>query len=200
VATTIALRDLAPADLPAAANLLGRAYRDNPLMFALLGDDPAVRESVNEQIQLVRLEALEAVILAVDDEAIVGVCGYEKPDTPAMPEHIVKRWIEVLSAAGPVIAQRASQMLADFAALSYKEPHWQLGPVAVSPDVQGSGIGSRMVREFCARVDAEHGLAHLDTDKPENVRLYERFGFEIFAEQMVLGTRTWSMVRPPTEP
>ena len=42
-----------------------------------------------------------------------------------------------------------------------EEPHWHLGPVAVD--------------------------AHLETDRPENVSFYERFGFEIVGEQEVLG-------------
>jgi len=74
------------------------------------------------------------------------------------------------------------------------ESHWHLGPVAVSPEVQGRGVGSAMISDFCSRLDVQ-ALAYLETDKPENVRLYQRFGFTIVAEAEVLGVRNWFMSR-----
>ena len=78
-----------------------------------------------------------------------------------------------------------------------EEPHWHLGPVAVDAHLQGMGVGSRLMQAFCAKMDAEHEDAYLETDKPENVRFYERFGFEVVSEQDVLGTPNWFMLRRP---
>ena len=41
------------------------------------------------------------------------------------------------------------------------EPHWHLGPVAVESRLQGQGVGTVMIDDFCARMDqlfAEHEL------------------------------------------
>jgi len=48
---------------------------------------------------------------------------------------------------------------------------------------------------FSARMDAAGEDAYLETDKPINVRFYERFGFEVVGEQEVLGVPNWFMVR-----
>jgi hypothetical protein len=40
-------------------------------------------------------------------------------------------------------------------------------------------------------------LAYLETDRPENVRLYEKFGFVTTSEALVLGTPNWFMQRRP---
>ena len=48
---------------------------------------------------------------------------------------------------------------------------------------------------FCATVDAAGGVAYLETDKPENVGYYERFGFETVGEVDVLGVTNWFMRR-----
>jgi ribosomal protein S18 acetylase RimI-like enzyme len=48
---------------------------------------------------------------------------------------------------------------------------------------------------YCVRVDAAGGDAYLETDKPANVRFYERFGFEVVGEQEVLGVPNWFMSR-----
>jgi ribosomal protein S18 acetylase RimI-like enzyme len=69
--------------------------------------------------------------------------------------------------------------------------------VAVEPGLQGMGVGSQMLERFCARMDDEGEMAFLETDKPENVRLYERFRFETIAEAEVFGNTNWFMRREP---
>ena len=54
-----------------------------------------------------------------------------------------------------------------------------------------------LMRAFCERMDAAHENAYLETDKPENVRFYERFGFEVVGEQDVLDVPNWFMLRRP---
>ena len=76
------------------------------------------------------------------------------------------------------------------------EPHWHLGPVAVDSHLQKRGIGGIMMADFCARVDDKAVLSYLETDKSENVRFYEKFGFLVMDEAKVLGVRNWFMSRP----
>ncbi len=76
------------------------------------------------------------------------------------------------------------------------ETHWHLGPVGVERDLQGKGTGSALLKVFCDRMDTAGGLAYLETDKSENVRFYERFGFEVVAQDDVVGVRNWFMARP----
>jgi predicted N-acetyltransferase YhbS len=81
--------------------------------------------------------------------------------------------------------------------LDPKERHWHLGPLAVDAHLQGMGIGSKLMRVFCAKMDAAGEDAYLETDKPINVRFYERFGFEVVTEQDVIGVTNWFMLRRP---
>jgi predicted N-acetyltransferase YhbS len=76
-----------------------------------------------------------------------------------------------------------------------KERHWHLGPLAVDAHLQGEGVGNRMMRVFCAKMDAAGEDAYLETDKPANVRFYERFDFEVVGEEDVLGVPNWFMLR-----
>lgn len=52
-----------------------------------------------------------------------------------------------------------------------------------------------MLAAFAARMDAAHQPAYLETDKPENVRFYQRFGFQVTSEATVLSTPNWFMWR-----
>jgi hypothetical protein len=40
-------------------------------------------------------------------------------------------------------------------------------------------------------------MGWLETDKAENVRLYERFGYVVVEQTDVLGVPNWFMRRPP---
>ena len=54
-----------------------------------------------------------------------------------------------------------------------------------------------MMNVFCDRADRDGVLAYLETDKPENVRFYEKFGFETTGEAPVIGVPNWFMRRSP---
>lgn len=75
------------------------------------------------------------------------------------------------------------------------KPHLHLGPLAVEPHLRGRGIGSQILDEHCRHLD-ERGLGgYLETDRRENVRLYERFGYRVVAETSVIGVPNWFMWR-----
>ena len=74
-------------------------------------------------------------------------------------------------------------------------PHAHLGPFGVEPELQGRGIGSLVLTEYTRRLDAAGEDSYLETEKPENVALYSRFGFEVIEEAEVLGVPNWFMWR-----
>jgi hypothetical protein len=46
-------------------------------------------------------------------------------------------------------------------------------------------------------MDEQKALTYLETDKPENVRFYAKFGFVTTSDASVLGTPNWFMQRQP---
>ena len=79
-----------------------------------------------------------------------------------------------------------------------KEPHWHLDPLGVTPDLQGKGVGSQMMEHYCSQIDKSGMAAYHETDRPENVRFYERFGYEVIGEETILDFPNWYMWRPAT--
>ena len=56
-----------------------------------------------------------------------------------------------------------------------------------------------LLADYCRRLDRRGLLSYLETDKPENVRLYKRFGYEVIADDDVIGVVNWFMMREPTQ-
>jgi hypothetical protein len=53
-----------------------------------------------------------------------------------------------------------------------------------------------MLAAFCARMDDWRTSSYLETDKPENVIFYKKFGFTVVVEAEVQGIPNWFMLRP----
>jgi ribosomal protein S18 acetylase RimI-like enzyme len=136
------------------------------------------------------------VLGAFRDGALVGVAVAARPRR-CQPTPFEKLSIlpAVLFQAPAGTTARVLRWSGEWARLDPPEPHWHLGPIAVDPTAQGQGVGGAMVRALCAIVDGEGEFAYLETDKPENVRFYARFGFAVTAESEVLGLQNWFMSR-----
>ncbi len=63
--------------------------------------------------------------------------------------------------------------------------------------MHGHGIGSRLLQEYVDECDEAGELAYLETDKSQNVRFYQRFGFSVADQAKVVGVQNWFMTRKP---
>ncbi|HEV2785604.1 MAG TPA: GNAT family N-acetyltransferase, partial [Solirubrobacteraceae bacterium] len=92
---------------------------------------------------------------------------------------------------------RTARWMREWARHDPNDAHSHLGPLAVDAGLQGQGIGSVLLAEYCRRVDSAGQVAYLETDKLANVHFYARAGFEVVHESEVLGVRNWYMRREP---
>lgn len=78
------------------------------------------------------------------------------------------------------------------------QPHWYLALLGVDPTRQGRGLGRALLDPVLTRCDETLESAYLETQKPENLPFYERFGFQILDEVSVAGSPpVWLMWRDP---
>jgi len=123
------------------------------------------------------------------------VCGMMPPGN-CLPDFRQRlRLLPTLLSIGPRAVGRMMRWLGVWEKHDPEERHWHLGPLVVDAHLQGMGVGSRMMQVFCAQMDAAREDTYLETDKRENVRFYERFGFEVVGEQEVLGVTNYFMLR-----
>ncbi|HXY45357.1 MAG TPA: GNAT family N-acetyltransferase [Acidimicrobiales bacterium] len=79
---------------------------------------------------------------------------------------------------------------------------WYLQLLVVDPPLQRHGVGSALLGPVLARAD-EDGLAcYVETQNPDNLPYYRRFGFEVVEELRPVrhGPPLWTMQREPQPP
>ncbi len=186
-------------ELDAVVGVLARGMRDNPTHVAVYGEDPEVRRQKIERSFSGAARALHwdqhMLVARTPDGTIVAACGMMPPGACQPSPRQQLRLLPLILGSGLPTALRTMRWLGTWAKSDPDERHWHVGPLAVDAPLQGQGIGSRLMEVFCARMDEAGEDAYLETDKPINVTFYQRFGFEVVAEQPVLGRPNWFMLR-----
>jgi ribosomal protein S18 acetylase RimI-like enzyme len=78
------------------------------------------------------------------------------------------------------------------------EPHWYLPLMGADPMQQSRGIGSALMQHALIACDRDHKLAYLESTNPRNLRLYERYGFDLLGTIQVGTSPTlFPMLRKP---
>lgn len=192
---------LVPDEIPAAARILAASMRDNPLHPAVFGTDAARLEPLlyagfyrvlSQQLRSGRVMAIH------DSRQLVAVAGMFAPGhcLPDLRDRLTL--LPALVRAGAL--HRLLRIHTWLRIWSRHDPdcaHWHLGPAAVERSRQGQGHGSRLLQAICTHLDHHDACGYLETDKPANVRLYRRFGFDVVATEDVLGVSNWFMLRSP---
>src|SRR5690606_24012032 len=203
-ARPLQVASLPPALLADAARLLAAGMRDNPLHLRVFGATQARLEPLlaDAFVRLLdRQRRTGHVLGAFDGERLVGVAAMVAPGHCQPPAREKATMLRILARARSL--HRLPRIACWLHAWRRHDPrfdHWHLGPAAVARGRRGQGIGTRLMEAVCERLDRCGGVGYLETDKPENVRLYRRGGFEEAGRQRVLGVDTWFMLRHPRCP
>jgi GNAT superfamily N-acetyltransferase len=186
-------------DVSVAADALGRAFVDDPLLTAILGrpDDLAKRLARYFTLEC-RLALRAGGEVWLDDEGL-GAAIWRRPGAWLDPLPTQLRALPAYLAIFPRSFLRASKAINATARVHPKEPpHWYLLAIGVVPEEVGKGRGSALLRPVLERCDAEGAPAYLEASTDANARLYERLGFERREEIEVLpGVRSLAMWREP---
>ena len=194
----VSLVDWRPEMLAATVDLLARAFAKNPLHVAAFGKD-AVLEKNRAFFQAGLSTFRGRRLVAVEGARIIGFIHWvESPGCRFSWKQRARLVPVMLRKFGPGATLRLSAWLSAWAKNDSNDTHWHVGPIGVDPDVQGKGIGRRMMEACCTALldNAANGV--LETDKPENVRFYEKFEFEVVKEVEVIGVKTFFMARSHT--
>ncbi len=76
--------------------------------------------------------------------------------------------------------------------------HWYLFVLGVDPARQGQGVGGTIIQPILERADRDRLPCYLETMKERNVTFYRKHDFEVVVEDVFPnGPRYWTMKRDP---
>jgi ribosomal protein S18 acetylase RimI-like enzyme len=198
-ATSPTVVRLTTGQVPAAAELIARAFDHYEMTRALI-PDAAKRRQATAAMAMTRLYRAMPhgyVFAASDRRDVQGVAVWLPPHVkpssrpPLQVFPATARAVVVYAGAVPrlpLIIARSCRGLARYrrilrtrASAITSAPQWHLAILATDPQHQGRGVGSRLLDHMLERVDADSIGVWLETNHPGNVRLYEKFGFIVTA-------------------
>lgn len=195
------VRRAGPGDVPEARTVLAAAFDASALMRWALPDAATRRDAIAAWLgpALDRYVAVGRVDVVEDEDGIRAVAAWRLPRP--VPEHPVLR--SAPSGAGALAAlvgaeraARVLEVLGGSAAHAPDEPAAYLHFLAVRPDAQGGGLGSRLVRHALAEHDAAGTTTWLCTADARNLPFYARLGYGVVGEVDLEGTATlWALHR-----
>lgn len=86
----------------------------------------------------------------------------------------------ILTCTGIGNVRKAMQRETKIKALQPKEPFYYLWFIGVSPQAQGKGIGTALMKEFLAECGFNKRVICLETSTTRNLPWYKKFGFSIY--------------------
>ncbi len=199
-----AVRPFARADLRRAVATLARAFADDPVMRWIFPDD-RMRHLRLPRFFAVTLRGTslrhEGTEVAVSGASVLG-CAIWVPPGAWRPSG----WQQLASLAQFTWALRsrlgvATDTYAKLIEAHPHQPHWYLSGIGTDPSVQGTGVGSGLMRSRLARCDAAGLPAYLESSKESNVPFYRSHGFSVTRELTIPhgGPTLWLMWREPRE-
>jgi ribosomal protein S18 acetylase RimI-like enzyme len=175
-------------------HMLARAFVTNPLNIAAFGPSQLARNEAFFQVGLAAMKGPRLV--ATDGSEILGLIHWvHAPNCQFSGFEQLRMAPALLKGCGIASVLRVGSWQSVWSRNDPSAPHAHLGPLAVSPEAQGQHTGHQLMERYCEELDQSSIAGYLETDRPENVGFYHRFGFEVTNEVMVLGVRNYLMWR-----
>ena len=179
--------------------MLAVAFADNPLNRAVIRSDDHERRVRSNlygmRAVLPTAAAWGCVWLARRNGSPTGALISTPPGRYPLPTPGPGTRLACLVGQGRRVSQRWAEVFRALDAVHVREPHWYLSSMGVRRELQGSGVGRTLLRDWLAEVDTTGAPAYLETDRSENIPFYEGGGFRVVRESVVIGVPIWHMIR-----
>ncbi|PRY54118.1 acetyltransferase (GNAT) family protein [Knoellia remsis] len=193
----VTVREMRQGERKDAAAALATAFRYDPVN-RFIGSRPERDRILWDTLLRFQHGDAASVDLAVDGRRVVGVGVWDPPGHAPSLMSRLRAGPGFLRALGRD-ARKGAQVEEWMARHRPQEPFWYLAHLGATEP--GKGVGSALLNYRLAQLDREGGrTAYLENSNERNLRLYERFGFEV-TSRLDGGPEgappVWGMVRRP---
>ncbi|MEX2159594.1 MAG: GNAT family N-acetyltransferase [Dehalococcoidia bacterium] len=198
------LMPIAPAKREQVAEMLARAFFDDPLMMYVQPDSERRRRGDHFFFLRVIAYCDRYGVANTFASAPEGAALWLPPDAPTTSTlRMVRSGMAALPfAMGFGAAMRfmtAGNYLESLHHRNMPPRHWYLLVLGIEPERQGMGLGGAIIQPTLERADRERLPCYLETMKERNVTFYRKHGFDVVVEGELPkgGPHFWTMRREP---
>lgn len=191
-------------DIDEAVGCLATAFAQDPITGFLLQTGQGYRERVTRFFSLLmgaRIELGMPIFVARELHEICGAAMGYSTLRSEWPSDLAEEWL-VFEKEIPGLTERMA--IYDEVANRFKPtaPHYYLGVIGTDPALQGSGIGTQLIKSFCeaSAGDPLSSGVYLETAQQSNLRFYERAGFTETGRGHLGDATLWCMFLPHERP
>jgi GNAT superfamily N-acetyltransferase len=161
--------------------MLARAFYDDPVFgWIFPAESSRLRRLRGYFVTELHHESLRhgAVEVACVDGRVAGAAVWFPPGTwsPGTEAPALPGYLRAFGRRLVIVSQYQSVAVG---AHPREQPHWYLAIIGVDPVRQGFGVGAALLRSRLMRCDEERLSAYLESSNPDNVPLYQHFGFHV---------------------
>jgi len=181
-----------------AVRVLTEAYLTNPIHIAVYGGTGPehLRHERRLWSHILPEICSGKKLVAIQDKKVVGFVHWRTyPKCRSSGEKASVFMSKILAGLPDDTVSRLLFWLKAWQERDPDEPHNHFGPIAVTPTLQGTGIGRLFMQSYCGHLDRTGEVGYLETDRPRNVNFYAKSGFEVTSEVNLLGIPNWFMHR-----
>ena len=178
---TPVIRKLDPSQLEAASNALMMGFSSDPFQRWLMPDPTIYYKNFKKwTINTCKQSFLEEGVFG--DENNYGTAVWFPPGFDIDFADVSETYKEI-----PKDIKAEAFKMFEMMGESRVHDAWYLEYLAVDPSKQGSGLGSLILKESLKVIDELGEAAYLESSNPQNMSLYERFGFR-FLKKIQVGS------------
>lgn len=203
------MTEISPHILNMIAGVMTNSFLEDPLMQEVFNGIPNMRDIIFEHARLqLDFASKNQELIFVDDNPLAFLIGVDSKHEKKFAEswlyfRIMLKTLNMLrpSQIPKILANnnRASRVLSlSWQKKFVKGRHYHIKIIAIDKELRGSGIFRRLISpviEFC---DLKKIPIILETHNPNNVPIYQRFGFEVVDTRSAPGMdlKQYCMLRP----
>ena len=170
-------RAATPDDVAAVATCLTNAFFDDPLWGRWAFPDRTTRrEGLLEMMRFWTAAAMRHPWVRMTDNA-EAVAVWIPPGEPEMTTQEETAFATLISELHGERADELNELFDLFERHHPEQPSYYLSLWATHRDHAGQGLGTALIHDNLARIDAEGAAAYLESTNPANLARYEALGF-----------------------
>lgn len=201
------VRKLSSEDLTMASEIMADAYHEDPLWLHLIPN-----EKKRKKIERIFFRAFLTLQFNSWEyygvlNPLKGIALWKFPNPPKISTRqkfnlfVKSGLIKIVLSKATLYFLKIMSVFNRMEALHEKYalgPHYYLSSIGVSPQYQGMGLSSKLIKPILLKADQESKGVYLETLTSRNVPIYQHFGFKIMekVEFPKENLTVWAFYRP----